>query len=109
MKQTISLSNFRDAFHRANRGTQFSYEGLELIFDYIEEYEQDSGEEIELDVIGLCCEWSEDTPEEIIANYKIDIDPDEESDITQAVLDYLHDETQVAGTTSSGSIVYVQF
>jgi hypothetical protein len=109
MKQTISLSNFRDAFQRANRGNQFSYEALELIFDYIEEYEQSTSEEIELDVIGLCCEWSEDTPEEIIKMYKIDIDPEEESDIAQAVLDYLHDKTQVAGTTSNGSIVYVQF
>jgi hypothetical protein len=109
MKQTISLSGFRDAFHRANRGNQFSYEALELIFDYIEEYEQSTGEEIELDVIGLCCEWAEDTPEEIIEYYKIDIDPEEESDIAQAVLDYLHDETQVAGVTDNGSIVYAQF
>lgn len=109
MKQTVYLSDFRDAFARMGRKDQFSYEGLELIYDYITEYEQDSGEEIELDVIGLCCEWSEDTPEEIIKIYKIDIDPEEEGDIAQAVLDYLHDETQVAGTTSDGSIVYVQF
>jgi NAD(P)-dependent dehydrogenase (short-subunit alcohol dehydrogenase family) len=50
-----------------DRKDQFSYEGLELIFDYIEEYEQETGEQIELDVIALCCEWSEDTPEDIAA------------------------------------------
>lgn len=109
MKQTVYLSDFRSAFHRADRGNQFSYEALELIYDYIEEYEQDSGEEYELDVIALCCEWSEETPEEIAKNYSIDLEGIEEDDIPQTVMDYLFDETQVAGITSTGTIVYVSF
>ena len=109
MKQTVYLSDFRDAFIRMGRKDQFSYEGLELIFDYIQEYEQDSGEEYELDVIGLCCEWAEDTPEEIAASYDIDISDLDEDQVCEAVLETLRDDTQVAGVTSSGSIVFVQY
>ena len=109
MKQTVYLSDFRDAFQRADRGDQFSYEALELIFDYIKEYEQSTGEEVELDVIALCCEWSEDTPENIAASYGLDLDGIEEENLLMHVYEYINDETQVAGTTSSGSIVFVQF
>jgi hypothetical protein len=109
MIQTITLSDFRDAFRRMERTNQFSYEGLELIFDYIESYEQDTGEQIELDVIALCCEWSEDTPEDIAAAYDIDIEGKDEDEIKQEVIDHLDYHTQVAGQTASGSIVYAQF
>jgi hypothetical protein len=106
MIQTLNFTTFANAFRNSDRAEQFSYEALELIFDYIEEYEQDSGEQIEFDLIALCCEWAENTPEEIIKMYKIDIEPHEESDITQAVVDYLNEETQVAGVTDQNTIVY---
>jgi hypothetical protein len=111
MKTTVYLEDFRAAFNRAGRGDQFSYEGLGLIFEYIDEYERDSGEEIELDVIALCCEWNESTPAEIIDQYDTDIDTEgmDEDEIAAAVYEWLNDETQVAGTTSAGDLVYVQF
>jgi hypothetical protein len=112
MIQTITLSDFRTAFHNMGRKDQFSYEGLELIFDYIESYEQDTGEQIELDVIALCCEWSEDTPENIAAAYDIDLEGKEGAAALMHVYDYLIDGidgTQVAGVTDSGTVVYVQF
>ena len=58
MKQTVNIYQFRDAF-QAQRPNQFSYSALSALFDYLEELERDTGEEIELDVISLCCEWSE--------------------------------------------------
>jgi hypothetical protein len=108
MIQTINLYDFRDAFKRYGRGEQFSYEGLELIFDYIEEYEQSTGEQVEFDVVALCCEWCEQTPEDIAMAYNLEICVSEENTL-QNVLEYLHDETQVAGVTDSGNVVYVQF
>ncbi len=57
MKSTVSLSDFRDAFQV--RKENFSYEGLEALFNYLESYEEDTGEEIELDVIALCCDYTE--------------------------------------------------
>ena len=49
MKQTVNLQDFRDAFYKMDRKEQFSYEGLGVLFNYIEEAEQSIGEEIELD------------------------------------------------------------
>ena len=102
MKTTISKSDFRDAFYRAGRASQFSYEALGMIYEYLEELDEDG----ELDVIAVCCEFSEQTPTEIIAAYSIDIDGD---DIDQQVEDYLRDETPFIGRTDAGTIVYVQF
>jgi hypothetical protein len=107
MKTSINKYDFRDAFKIAGRENNFSYDGLGVLFDYFEEYEESTGEEIELDVIAICCEFSEETPEEIAANYGIEIEDD--GNELNNVLDYLHDHTQVAGVTSEGFIVYAQF
>jgi hypothetical protein len=56
---TINKYEFSDAFQKMGRGKQFSYEGLDALFDYLEMLEDDIGEQIELDVIALCCEYSE--------------------------------------------------
>jgi len=57
MKSTVSLSDFRDAFQI--RKDNFSYDGLEALFNYLEEYEESGGDELELDVIAFCCEYTE--------------------------------------------------
>jgi len=59
MKQTIGFSQFTDAFRDMGREENFTYEGKRALFDYLESFEEDTGEEIELDVIALCCEYSE--------------------------------------------------
>jgi len=59
MKTTVSKSEFRTAFKTMGRGDQFSYQGLGELFEYLEQYEEGCDEEIELDVIALCCDWSE--------------------------------------------------
>lgn len=109
MKTTINLSDFRDAFHRANRGSQFSYDGLEILFDYFEEYEQSTGEEIELDVIGICCEYAESDPRDIADNYNIDIEGLEDDELAEAVRDHLENEGVYIGHTDHGMIIYQQF
>jgi hypothetical protein len=60
MKKTISEWDFQDAFSKMGRGEQFSHEGLKALYTYLEEMEnQCDGMEIELDVIALCCEYTE--------------------------------------------------
>ncbi|MFA5053839.1 MAG: hypothetical protein WC565_07260 [Parcubacteria group bacterium] len=59
MKQTVQEHDFLDAFRQYGRADQFTRAGLIALFDYLEEYEKDAGEELELDVIALCCDWSE--------------------------------------------------
>ena len=41
------------------RPNQFSYEGLQGLFAYYEQFETDNEQEIEFDPIAICCEWSE--------------------------------------------------
>lgn len=58
MKQSINSSTFRGAF-QSMRPDNFTDEGLDALFSYLEGYEEETGEEMELDVIALCCEFSE--------------------------------------------------
>ena len=111
MIQTLRLSDFTNAFRNSDRAEQFSYHALELIFDYIEEYERDTGEQIEFDLIALCCEWAELTAAEVIHQYitLIETEGRKEEDIDREVEEFLIDATQYAGRTSDGTFVFVQF
>jgi hypothetical protein len=109
MKTTISLYDFRDAFQRIGRGKQFSYDGLEILFDYLEDYEAGSGEEVELDVIALCCDFAEDDPKSIAQAYDVDIKDLDDDEISEAVRDFLSDEGVYVGATDLGMIIYRQF
>lgn len=105
MIQTITVSDFRTAFHQCGRGDQFSYEALGLIFDYIEDCERELGEQVELDPIAICCEWSEDTHKNIANSYGLKLDGVNDDD---DVFDYVSGNT-VAFETSIGTIIYIQF
>ena len=52
------MYDFERAFKNFERDN-FSYDGLKALFEYLEEYEEDTGEEVELDVIALCCDYME--------------------------------------------------
>lgn len=112
MKKTINFYDFVQAFADAGRTEQFSREALASIFDYIEQAERDAGEELELDVIAICCDFTEATPQDIIKDY--DINPADHEDefvddgLTKIVLEYLWDNTQ-AFELDNGKIVYVNF
>jgi len=103
MKTTVSLYDFRDAFQRI-RPTNFTYEGLEALFDYLEQYEQDCGQELELDVISICCDFSEDSWEAIAENYDIEIPDGDEEDKMKAVREYLEDEGVFVGEVEGGFV-----
>jgi hypothetical protein len=68
MKQTINESQFRDAF-KSIRPDNFSYAGLGELFDWIEQIDEECGTETELDVIALCCDFSEYTLPELKTEY----------------------------------------
>lgn len=111
MKQTVYFSDFTAAFHRADRGNQFTCDGLRVLFEYIEQYEQDCGEEIELDVIALCCEYSEECADDIIASYCLESDTEGMSCVERRdfVRDYLSYNTQLCGETAARDFVYLTF
>lgn len=108
MKTTVNLFDFQRAFEEL-RPDNFTNEALEVLFDYFEEIEESTGEELEFDVIGICCEFSEDTTENLIAAYSIDVDQTQsEEEIKSQVLDYLADRGALIDSTEYG-IVYRQF
>ena len=91
MKQTVNFSQFTDAF-KAIRPENFSYDGLCALFDYLEDYEDSMGEELELDVIALCCDFSEyDSAREASEAYG---ETFEEGEAREA-LEWLQDRTTV--------------
>ena len=59
MIQTINFWNFQEAFIKADRASQFTYKGKRALFDFLEEYEEDTEEQVELDIIALCCDYVE--------------------------------------------------
>tara|TARA_Y100001963_G_scaffold34694_1_gene48335 strand:+ start:10656 stop:10967 length:312 start_codon:yes stop_codon:yes gene_type:complete len=60
MKETVTVYRFRDAFRQSDTyKNNFSYEGLHALFEHFEELEDDIGEEMELDVVAICCDYAE--------------------------------------------------
>ena len=106
MYQSVSFNQFRDAFRHAGRLDQFSCEGMRVLFEHLEQIEEDTGEQIELDVIALCCEWYESSAEEIVKDClkTYDLDPED----MDSIEDRLRDNTQVAGRVGDG-FVYAAF
>ena len=105
MKQSVNFSEFCDAFRDMDRNENFSYEGLELLYDMFEELD----ENMELDVIAICCEYGEDGWEDIANNYSIDLDECEDDDEKEdAVREYLNENTFLVGETDN-SFVYQLF
>ena len=97
MKKTINYYDFRTEFRAFGREEQFTREGLKALFDYLEELGEDCGEEIELDVIALCCEFVEyDSLEDFHNEYDKDDYP---------TLEVLRDHTQIIEIDNESFII----
>ena len=108
MKTTVYFSEFRDLFQQI-RPDNFSYQGQKILFDYFEEYEESTGEEVDLDVIAICCDFSEDSFENIADQYGIELDVEMDEDYQkQQVIEHLEGEGAYVGDSING-IVYRQF
>ena len=83
MKKTINFYEFSRWFEQ-NRPNNFSRVGLQGLFDYLEEYEESTGESIEFDPIALCCKYSE---YENIAEFHLKYEHEDYPDI-DSIMDY---------------------
>lgn len=123
MKQQVSFDTFYDAFRaygrldkEDGRGGNFTHAGLRVLFDYLENLEVDTGEEMELDVVALCCEFFEESPEDIAKSYSLEGEWEEASAAAEDKVgaaekfsEALSEHTSVCGVTLDGKIVYAQF
>jgi hypothetical protein len=104
MKTTVYFSDFCDYFNKI-RPDNFSYRGLRILFDYLEETDDD----FELDVIELCCDFSESDYLTIAEQYDIELDPEMDEDYQkQQVIEHLDGEGAYVGDSIDG-IVYRNF
>lgn len=82
MKTTVTSYQFVEAFRACGRESQFSRAALFALFEYLEEYENSTGEEIELDPIGICCEWAEfSSAREAASEYGFEAEDDDEAEM----------------------------
>jgi hypothetical protein len=64
----VTQNIFSDYFNKI-WPDNFTYDGQVALFNYLEQFEDDCDERAELDVIALCCEYSETTHDEHYNNY----------------------------------------
>jgi hypothetical protein len=110
--QPINLYSFRDAFKQAGRENQFSYEGLEVLYDALQDFSESDATPYELDVIGLCCEFSEMSLSELLESYDITnekLTEDNSRELFDIASDYLLDTTWLCGITKNASFVFQNF
>jgi len=105
MKQTVNSYDFRQAFKNCGRyggeNDNFSYEALQLLFDWFAGYEEDTEEEIELDPIAICCDFTEATKSELLSNFdEIELNSlNNEDEDNEEIAEYLCTNTSYIGRT----------
>ena len=99
------------------RKDNFSHNGKIALFDYLENYEEETGEKIELDIVALCCDYAEyKTALEGAQNYGyeevVDLEPHGSVDLQEVAeleekqaREWLEDRTQVINVEGGGVII----
>jgi len=60
MKISLNEYEFADYFNKSETyKDNFSYEGKKALFDYLTEYEDETGTEIDFDLVSICCDFTE--------------------------------------------------
>lgn len=71
----VSFYDFLKEFEEFGREGQFSYEGKEALYNYLNELSEDLGEHVELDIISICCDFTEyNSIEEFNDDYGYDVE-----------------------------------
>lgn len=93
MKKVIGFCQFTDEFRDMGRENQFSYYGLKALYEYLTELEDQLEDDIDLDVISLCCDFWEDDLDEILKYYDLES------------IDELRDNTLVLEVENSTNVI----
>lgn len=60
IKKTVSESEFIDSFLKSDTyKNNFTYDGLVALYEHLEQLSEDIEQDIEFDMIALCCEFTE--------------------------------------------------
>lgn len=112
MKQTITESDFVRAFlDWETYSKNFSKNGLYALYEYLTNYEEGTGEEMELDVVAICCDFSEyESAREAAKEYNGAIEENkdfDDEDKEAAAIAWLEDNTTVI--KFDGGVIIQQF
>lgn len=112
----ISESEFIQAFDNMGRGENFTIPGRRALFEVLTDYAESTGETVELDIIGICCEWSEyESAHEAYLDYEASetghaglLEPhwtSLERTPEMAAIEWLQDRTMVFSVEGGGVII----
>lgn len=118
IKQNIGFSEFCDAFWDAHKDN-FTYQGKRALFDYLENLSKETGEDIELDNVALCVEYTEyENAYEAMQAYQPDdmpVEGEDGDDLTEvqakneeAAHKWLEDRTTVIDV-EGGAVIIADF
>ena len=112
MAVTVELTNgyeLQKLFEDYGRGNSFSNEAYDALFDYLDQFSDDSGEDVHVDVIGLCCDFDEyDNLKELYDAYSYSYDSDEpefESIDKDDFFEWINDRTLVIELSNGGYLI----
>ena len=95
--KTFNENDFINEFKAYNRMGNFSIEGLHILFESLEQKAIDCEINIEMDVIALCCGYSENSIADIINNYSVDLSDESYNSKEELVTEFLQDNTTLCG------------
>lgn len=121
MKKKVSIYDFHDWFAKNETyGGNFSYEGQNALFEYLENYEEETGEELDFDPVAFCVDYAEyDSTMDCAKEYGyediVDLEPYGSVDLLEVAeleekqaLEWLQDRTTVI-EVSNGHIIIQNF
>ena len=97
MKTTLTTHEIATALKRDDNAN-WSYNGARALAEYLEAIEEDTGEEMEFDVVALRCDFTEyssavDAIDEF--DHDVDLDAGDDDEKEEAALSWLRWRTQV--------------
>lgn len=108
----VTRTKFHDYFNDSQYAGQFSYWGLDKLYAYLTDAE-DEDHPLELDVVAIAVDFTEATYSQIMRDYDTGIELQDEDgddrpvgDICEAVQAWLEYRTVVVATERSGNFVF---
>lgn len=92
--QTVDEQRFVNEFADMGRADNFSVEARKALFEYHNDLSDDTGQPFELDIIAICCDWSEYDLQDALNDYSHLLDSDSITECDgdeEALLDYIEE------------------
>ena len=122
--ETINASDLYNMACRMDRGHDFGYAGWRAIGEYLEQLSEDMGEDVEIDIVAICCDYNMvESADEFYSEWRsnlgfskegLNIDTGEiwedmdDEELLKAIENYLQENTSVV-TCQENLIIWQAF